>query len=541
MRGPVLVACVLVPVLSCAPAAGASVPDVAPVAGWAGAAGVRVADRLALAGGAAHEVRLPGEPWALSLTVHLPASSALRVSAGGRLVAELRPTRDGGLLVHARATTRVPARAVALPRIHRVELLGGGGEARLSIDGKALPVARIDAPLRLRNAGSRPLLIEFLTVTPAARRDALLLHRVADIHARTPPGRFPLGEDATGRLRFDGGWTSGFWPGALWQASRLVPKAPYGDWALSASTARMGRERTAIHDVGFMFGRSVAAAHERLCESRAAARSGRCRVLRRSGLAAAETLVRLARTSTTGMIPTDPKGTEAQTIVDSLMNLGLLTWASRVSSERRYSNLARTHARRLTALLLRADGSTIQVAVHDRASGRLLRRGTRQGLTDDSTWARGQAWAIHGLADAAGAMRDRTLAGAAERAGAYWLATAPAAGIPPYDLSAGPSAPRDSSAAAIAAAGMYSLARACSRLPGTCARTAARWREAAGATLANALTAVSARPPLGRFGDQAGSVGRRGGSWDDRAELIWGLDFLLEAVAARGAAGAGAT
>ena len=52
-----------------------------------------------------------------------------------------------------------------------------------------------------------------------------------------------------------------------------------------------------------------------------------------------------------------------------------------------------------------------------------------------------------------------------------------------------------------------------------------------------ALTAVSARPPLGRLGDQAYRVGPRGGSWDDRAELIWGIDFALEAIAARHRAG----
>ena len=518
--------------MALAPAAAASVPDVTPVAGWAGQAGVQVTERVALAAGGDHRPAVPSEPWALSLTLHASFGTALRISTGGRLVVELLPVR-GGLSVRAAATVLVPPRPMALPDTHRIELTGGG-DARLAVDGRSVPVARIDAPLRMRNAGDHPLLIEALTVTPVARRDALLLHRVADLRARTPPSRFPLGEDSNGRLRFDGGWTSGFWPGALWQASRLVPAAPYDDWALAAATARIGRERTAIHDVGFMFGRSVAAGHERLCRTQAAARSGRCRVLRRSGMSAANTLVRLARTSTTGMIPPYPRGTEAETIVDSLMNVGLLTWASRVSDEPRFANLARTHARRVSALLLRADGSTIQVALHDRASGRLLRRGTRQGLSSDSTWARGQAWAIHGLADVGGALRDRGLVTAADRAAGYWIAAAPASGLPPYDLAAGPSAARDSSAAAIAAAGMYSLARACSSVLGACTRGPSRWRETARATLENALTAVSARPPLGRFGDQAGSVGARGGSWDDRAELIWGLDFLLEAIAGRG-------
>ena len=119
------------------------------------------------------------------------------------------------------------------------------------------------------------------------------------------------------------------------------------------------------------------------------------------------------------------------------------------------------------------------------------------------------------------------------------MRAAPSRRPPPFDFSAGPGAPRDSSAAAIAAAGMYELARACAAVPGACA-TPTRWRAAAGATLDTALTAVSTVPPLGRLGDQAYTVGPRNGSWDDRAELVWGLDFALEAVAERALSATGA-
>lgn len=370
-----------------------------------------------------------------------------------------------------------------------------------------------------------------------AERDTLLLHRVADIAARTPRGRFPLGDGADGRLRFSGGWTSGFWPGTLWGAARLAPHGPFGDWALAASLARIGAEHTPIHDVGFMFGRSVATAYDRRCTGGAAgrARPGVCARLRASGLAAAGTLVRLAGTTATGLIPTDARGPRARTIIDSVMNLGLLTWATRVSGDRRYAALARTHATLLRDLLQRPDGSTFQAVTHERATGALLGRGTVQGLADDSTWARGQAWAIYGLAQIGRDLGDAPLVRASERAAAFWLRTAPGRGLPPFDLSAGRAAPRDSSAAAIAAAGMYRLARACAALPAACG-TPARWRPAAERTLDIALSAVSTVPPLGRLGLQAGSVGPRGGRWDDRAELVWGLDFALEAAGERAAA-----
>lgn len=507
------------------PAARASVPETGTARGWAADAGVRVERDVVLRAGAVHVPRLPAAPWALSVTLRAAPGAALRIAG-----ADLRALPDGRLRVRASATAparTVPRRTAAHAWTHRVELAG----ARLAVDGT---VFRVVAPraVRLRTTGSVPVRLAALTTTPAARRDALLLHRVADLQARTAPGRFPLGEGADGRLRFSGGWTSGFWPGALWGASRLVPGGPYAGWALAASEDRVGIERTPIHDVGFMVGRSVVAAHERRCRTAAQAATPRCRRLRTSGLAAAGTLVRLADAAATGMVPTDATGAEAETIVDSLMNVGLLTWATRAGGEPRYAALARRHATLVQGLLQRPDGSTIQVATHDRASGALRRLGTRQGLSDTSTWARGQAWAIHGLADVGGALRDPALVAAAERAAEFWVARAPATGPPPYDLDAGRTARRDSSAAAIAAAGMFALARACTAVAGAC-MTPGRWAGAAGRTLDTALSAVSATPPLGRLGEQAYTVGPRNGAWDDRAELIWGLDFALQAVAER--------
>lgn len=499
---------------------------------WVTASGVHVERDVTLRSGAARTPRLPASRWALSVTVRAVPGSALRLTTpAGRLVVDLRARRDGRLAVRTGATgaPHAPARAVtARAWTHRLELVRGP-RGPLAVDGVRIPVGPVGA-LRLTSTGSGPVGLTALTVTPTARRETLLLHRLADLRWRTPPGRFPLGEGDDGRLRFSGGWTSGFWPGALWTASDLVPRGPYAAWALDASLARIGAEATPIHDVGFMFGRSVVAAYTRLC--RAGAAPARCRRLRASGLAAADTLVRLAGTTASGMIPTDATGPQSDTIIDSVMNLGLLTWATRVSGIQRYARLAGTHARRVQALLQRADGSTNQLAVHDRATGELVRLGTRQGLADTSTWARGQAWAIYGLADVGAALGDRVLVAAAERAARFWAAAAPARTPPPYDLLAGAAAPRDSSAAAIAAAGMYRLARACARLPGTC-EAPERWPGAASATLDTALLAVSPTPPLGRLGGQAYTVGPRNGSWDDHAELIWGLDFALEAAAAR--------
>lgn len=549
-RSPWLISAVAVAlVLSAVPAAlAAGTPNGERTATWAASAGVWTSPDTTLgAGRAASGARgergadaaaslmpqLPRGRWALSTTLTAQPGATLRVTTGaGTTVARLRTRSDGRLAVR---TAGSAAMVTTSGTAHRLEIVSGT-PARMAIDGRRLAVGPLRR-VRFSATGAGRVRIGSLTVTPARSREALLLHRLADLEARTPPGRFPLGEGDDGRLRFSGGWTSGFWPGALWAADRLVPRGPYGDWALRASLARRGAEDTPIHDVGFMFGHSVVAAYERRCRTAAARASAQCRSLRASALAAADTLVRLAGTTATGLIPTDARGTEARTIVDSLMNLGVLTWATRVSGDRRYAALAASHATRVLGLLQRPDGSTFQVAVHDRATGRLLGLRTSQGLSDTSTWARGQAWAIHGLADAGLALRDRALVAGAERAAAFWMATAPARVLPPYDLSAGRSAPRDSSAAAIAAAGMYALARACRTVSGACT-TPGRWTGAARATLDIALSAVSTTPPLGRLGLQAYTVGPRNGAWDDRAELIWGLDFALEAIAERAATGA---
>jgi unsaturated chondroitin disaccharide hydrolase len=414
--------------------------------------------------------------------------------------------------------------------VHRLELVSGPVPA-LAVDGRPIPVGPVPA-VALTATGRRTATATALLVTRASAREALLLHRIGDLAARTPRHRFPFAEGDDGRLRFAGGWTSGFWPGALWSAADLDAGGPYGAWALDASLARMRNADSPTHDLGFMFGRSGLQAERRLCGGALLDASVLCLGLRAGPLAAADTLVRLAATNPAGTIPTDARSAEAETIIDSLMNLDLLVWAGRATGDERYPALARAHAHRVLAELLRPDGSTIQAVHFDRATGAVTGRHTHQGISADSTWSRGQAWAIYGFAQTGRGLGDPVLVAAAERAARWWAEHAPVGTPPPYDFSAPPGALRDSSAAMIAAAGLQRLAAACVALPGSC-REPERWAPLATRVLDEGLVAVSAVPPLGRLGEQAYRVGPRGGAWDDRAEFIWGLDYALEAVAGR--------
>jgi len=365
----------------------------------------------------------------------------------------------------------------------------------------------------------------------AASAERLLLHRIAVLQRRVPAGISYLGADADDVLHFRRGtyWTSGFLAGSLWQAARLRRnRGPFGRWALGRTVANLGHERADTHDLGFIYELSSVTAHRRLC--RQARPTRRCRVLRRSGLRAARKLVALAGTNrAAGTIPTKerkPSPIEADTIIDSLMNLPLLYWAARQTSDPRFRRVAAKHTARVRQQLVRPDGSTFQSVHFDRSSGRVLRRHTHQGLSSSSTWARGQGWAVYGLTTSAQALgSSKTLAAAELTAG--WVADhLPASRIPAWDYSAGERAPTDVSAGAITAAGLYRLASLCMRRH--CAYPA-RWRPLADRMLAAVLKRVSRRKPRGFLGGSAGTYGR-GPDWDDDGEMVYALYYTLEAI-----------
>jgi unsaturated chondroitin disaccharide hydrolase len=120
-----------------------------------------------------------------------------------------------------------------------------------------------------------------------------------------------------------------------------------------------------------------------------------------------------------------------------------------------------THCRTSQRYLVRGDGSTVHEGWFDTKSGEFLRAATHQGWRSDSTWARGQAWAVYGFTTAYLHTGDADMLDTACRIADYYIRNTPADGVPPNDwLDPAPECPREASAAAIAAAGMQHLARA---------------------------------------------------------------------------------
>jgi len=387
--------------------------------------------------------------------------------------------------------------------------------------------------LAVKTTGGRGQL-HGLIISDSRDGGALLLHRLAELHSRLRANQFPEGADRRNRLHISSTyWTSGFWPGALWQAAGLVRgggSTMFERWALAATLAHLGGERADTHDVGFEYGQSSLPAYQALCRGRAAARRAvLCGRLRRSVLAASDELVALERSNArAGTIPTDAQGPDADTLIDSMMNIGILPWAGRITGNPAYDRVASRHAHVVAQKLVRRDGSTAQVVKFDRASGRVLSIGTRQGISASSTWSRGQGWAVYGFAQAAQQLHDRGLLRVALRTAGYVQRHLAPGGVPRWDYDARRGAPVDVSAGVITSAGMFHLVSACRALPGVCGSTRP-WSRLGRRLLAASLARASARPPLGLLPDQVLNEHGRG-CWCNGGELIFGLSYGLEAL-----------
>ena len=283
------------------------------------------------------------------------------------------------------------------------------------------------------------------------------LHQLARTDARLAPGRFPT--VAPGRSWHTSdtrGWLAGFWPGRLWLAYQLA-----GDPAWARRAARrqaplaVRQDDASTHDLGFLLQTSFGQG-ARLRRSAARAEADAA-VTRRAAAALASRWVPQAA----ALRSWDGPDGQVTVIVDSLVNLELLFAAARGGGEDRWRDLAHAHALTVAREHVRPDGSTVHVVRFDEQSGQPVWRGTRQGLSDASTWARGQSWAVYGFTGAWRDTGDPRLLAAARATADFALAHLPGDGVPFWDYDAPGTADttRDTTAAAALAAGLLELAR----------------------------------------------------------------------------------
>lgn len=250
----------------------------------------------------------------------------------------------------------------------------------------------------------------------------------------------------------DGVWTGGFWAGLLWLEFQQSRSAATRRLASTFTERLLPRAQdTRNHDLGFMFFPSAVEGWKLTGDAR----------YHDSAVAAARSLAGQFNEAG-GFIPgwgffgaADWGGS---VLIDTLMNLPLLAWAAQQTGDDRLMHVAHRHAATALKHQLRADGSVFHLFRFDAVTGAAAGGDTYQGLGPDSSWTRGQAWAMTGLAILAGMTGDAVYASASARIADCFYRRLPAGGIPPWDFDAiGHDPPTDSSAAAIASYGFQKL------------------------------------------------------------------------------------
>ena len=149
-------------------------------------------------------------------------------------------------------------------------------------------------------------------------------------------------------------------------------------------------------------------------------------------------------------------------IIDNMMNLELLFWAAKQTGDKTLSDIAITHANTTMKNHFRPDYSSYHVIFYDQATGAVIKKETAQGAANESAWARGQAWGLYGYTLMYRETKEKKYLDFAQNIAKFILnnPNLPADKIPYWDYSAPgiPNAPRDASAAAVAASALIELA-----------------------------------------------------------------------------------
>ncbi len=256
-------------------------------------------------------------------------------------------------------------------------------------------------------------------------------------------------------------WTSGFW-GSL---NCLLYEHTKNEEYLKTAKASLGLTKEAMshfdslhHDVGFVY-HILAGALYRLTGDD---------VARRLNLFAATTL-----SSRFVMGPNfirawnswgkDDHTNDNWSIIDCLMNLPLLYWASEEKNDDRFARIAMAHADMALRAHLRPDGSVAHIVEHDRETGEVVATYGGQGYAEGSSWSRGQAWALYGFVISYIHTGEERYLNGAKQVANYFIANVCDDWLPRVDFRS-PEEPvlYDSTAGACAACGLLELA---ARLP----------------------------------------------------------------------------
>ncbi|KAK0224995.1 glycoside hydrolase family 88 protein [Armillaria nabsnona] len=259
-------------------------------------------------------------------------------------------------------------------------------------------------------------------------------------------------------------WTSGFFPATLYAletrkslcGATSANRLDAADWAslgrkTSAGLAALMKSNNVGHDVGFL---SFPFVHELDIDPNNATAANIVNGFAEYLAGRFNPTVGCTRSWRSS----DPR--DFVVIIDNMMNLNVLMVSAKLTGNSTLEDIAISHADTTMKNHIRPDGSTWHVVQYTTTTGTVTAKRTSQGYSDDSTWSRGQAWAVYGFANMYNWTGDSNYLVTARRAATYFLNNLPSDGIVPWDFNA-PVAnrPADSSAATIVATGLLLLSQ----------------------------------------------------------------------------------
>jgi len=279
-------------------------------------------------------------------------------------------------------------------------------------------------------------------------------HYEGFLSAYPDPTKIPRSARAgTPRIVGAGDWTSGFPAGTLWLLYEHTQAADLRTAAEAWTQALEGqRLRTSDHDVGFIINNTFGSGY-RLTQNPAYVA-----VITR----AAQSLATRFNATVGATRSWDFGSWSFPVIMDNMMNLELLFNAAKLGGDKQYADMAVAHALTTDKNHFRSDSSSYHVVDYNPTSGAVVNKQTNQGLADESSWARGQAWGLYGFAMMYRETEDSRFLARAVAIADYYTGSVPADGVPYFDFDAPlrDDVPdhRDASAGAIAVSGLFELA-----------------------------------------------------------------------------------
>ncbi|XID92539.1 glycoside hydrolase family 88 protein [Paenibacillaceae bacterium WGS1546] len=290
----------------------------------------------------------------------------------------------------------------------------------------------------------------------------------------------------------NGHWTGGFWTGLHWLRSfhddRPETIREYaGSWS-KRFRSRIGDNKT--HDMGFIFGPSCVLGDRIRPDSE----------LRELALHGAKNMRDLYEERSGLILAWDEPGYEGNAIVDTIMNLPLMVWASGQTGNAEYARIAQRVADRIWNVHVRPDHSIYHLVKWDPETFEIVEKTTHQGYKPETCWSRGQSWALYGFANMARYTGNLQYLDASRKIAEYfWSNLDSELRLPRWDFAFrdDPREPLDASAGSIASSGMLLLADRL-RLSGN-EREAGLWQER-GEAVVNALIRHCLYQDIAKYG-----------------------------------------